>query len=111
MTERDNSNHLMWRGAGQWKIMPEKTLMDQASTLFWLADGGGRLIYVNQAFYRQFGVEGGAAGTSLQELIPRDMAVFFSEKHSRVQSARGALPKSAPFSRAGGKLCSFLVKN
>jgi PAS domain-containing protein len=77
MTERDNLNHLLWKRAGQWKIMPEKTMMDQARTLFWLADGGGRLIYINKAFNRQFGVEGGTAGASLQELIPRDMAVFF----------------------------------
>ena len=67
--------------------MPEKTLMDQARTLFWLADGGGRLIYVNGAFYRQFGVEGGSAGKNLQEMIPRDMAVFFSEKHRRVSQS------------------------
>ncbi len=109
MTERDNSNHLMWKGAGQWKIMPEKTLMDQARTLFWLADGGGRLIYVNSAFYRQFGAEGGFAGQSLQEMIPGDMAVFFSEKHRRVSQSGVAYRKVHHFTRPDGRCRSFLV--
>ena len=64
--------------------MPEKAMMDHARTLFWLADGGGRLIYGNSAFYRQFGGEGGSAGQRGQETIPGDMAVFFAEKHRRV---------------------------
>lgn len=109
MTERDNSKHLMWKGAGPWKIMPEKTLMDQARTLFWLADSGGRLIYVNSAFYRQFGAEGGFVGKSLQEMIPRDMAVFFSEKHRRVSQSGVAYRKVHHFTRPDGKCCSFLV--
>lgn len=109
MTERDNSNQLMWKGAGSWKIMPEKTLMDQARTLFWLADGGGRLIYVNSAFYRQFGAEGGFAGNSLLEMIPRDMAVFFSEKHRRVSQSGVAYRKVHHFTRPDGRCCSFLV--
>jgi PAS domain-containing protein len=101
MTERDNSNHLLWKVARQWKIMPEKTLMDQARTLFWLADGGGRLIYVNGAFYRQFGAEGGSAGKNLQEMIPRDMAVFFFRKTSPGQSIRRPLSKGASFYPSG----------
>jgi PAS domain S-box-containing protein len=109
MTERDNSNHLLWKVARQWKIMPEKTLMDQARTLFWLADGGGRLIYVNGAFYRQFGAEGGSAGKNLQEMIPRDMAVFFSEKHRRVSQSGVPYRKVHHFTRPDGKCCSFLV--
>jgi PAS domain S-box-containing protein len=102
-------NHLLWKGAGQWKIMPEKTMMDQARTLFWLADGGGRLMYVNRAFYRQFGVDGGTAGKSLQELIPRDMAVFFSEKHRRVSQSGLPYRKVHHFTRSDGRCCSFLV--
>jgi PAS domain S-box-containing protein len=109
MTERDNLNHLLWKGAGQWKIMPEKTMMDQARTLFWLADGGGRLMYINKAFYRQFGAEGGAPGKSLQELIPRDMAVFFSEKHRRVSQSGLPYRKVHHFTRSDGGCCSFLV--
>jgi len=109
MTERDNSNHLLWKVARQWKIMPEKTLMDQARTLFWLADGGGRLIYVNGAFCRQFGAEGGSAGKNLQEMIPRDMAVFFSEKHRRVSQSGVPYRKVHHFTRPDGKCCSFLV--
>jgi PAS domain S-box-containing protein len=109
MTERDNLNHLLWKRAGQWKIMPEKTMMDQARTLFWLADGGGRLIYINKAFNRQFGEEGGTAGASLQELIPRDMAVFFSEKHRRVSQSGVPYRKVHHFTRSDGRCCSFLV--
>jgi PAS domain S-box-containing protein len=109
MTERDNLNHLLWKRAGQWKIMPEKTMMDQARTLFWLADGGGRLIYINKAFYRQFGVEGSTADMSLQELIPRDMAVFFSEKHRRVSQSGVPYRKVHHFTRSDGRCCSFLV--
>jgi PAS domain S-box-containing protein len=109
MTERDNSNHLMWKGAGQWKIMPETTWMDQARTLFWLADGGGRLIYVNSAFCLQFGADGGFAGRNLQEMIPRDMAVFFSEKHRRVSQSGMAYRKVHHFTRLDGRCCSFLV--
>jgi len=109
MTERDNLNHLLWKVAGPWKIMPEKTLMDQARTLFWLADGGGRLIYVNSAFSRQFGAEGGLAGKSLQEIIPRDMAVFFSEKHRRVSQSGVPYRKVHHFTQPDGRCCSFLV--
>jgi PAS domain S-box-containing protein len=109
MTERDNSNHLLWKVARQWKIMPEKTLMDQARTLLWLADGGGRLIYINGAFYRQFGAEGGYTGKNLQEMIPRDMAVFFSEKHRRVSQSGVPYRKVHHFTRPDGKCCSFLV--
>lgn len=89
--------------------MPEKTLMDQARTLFWLADGGGRLIYVNGAFNRQFGVEGVPAGKSLQDLIPRDMAVYFSEKHRRVSQSGVPYRKVHHFTRPDGRCCSFLV--
>jgi len=109
MTERDNLNHLLLKGAGPWKTIPEKTMMDQARTLFWLADGGGRLIYVNKAFYRQFGVEGSAAGKSLQELIPRDMAAFFSEKHRRVSQSGVPYRRVHHFTRSDGRCCSFLV--
>jgi PAS domain S-box-containing protein len=109
MRDRDNLNHLLWKGAGQRKIMPEMMMMDQARTLFWLADGGGRLIYGNNAFYRQFGVEGGSVGKSLQELIPKDMAVFFSEKHRRVCQSGVPYRKVHHFTRADGKCCSFLV--
>ena len=109
MTERDNSNHLLWKVARQWKIMPEMTLMDQARTLFWLADGGGRLIYVNGAFDRQFGSEGDSAGKNLQEMIPRDMAVFFSEKHRRVSQSGVPYRKVHHFTRPDGKSCAFLV--
>ena len=109
MTERDNLNHLLWKGAGQWKITPEKTMMDQARTLFWLADGGGRLLYGNSAFYRQFGGDGAIAGNSLQEMIPRDMAVFFSEKHRRVSLSGATYRKVHQFTRPDGRRCSFLV--
>jgi signal transduction histidine kinase len=107
MTERDNLNHLLWKGAGQWKIIPEKAVMDHARTLFWLADGGGRLIYGNNAFYRQF--EGWSAGKSLQEMVPGDMAVFFSEKHRRVSQSGAAYRKVHHFTRPDGRCCSFLV--
>jgi PAS domain S-box-containing protein len=109
MTERDNLNHLLWKTAGQWTIIPEKTMMDQARTLYWLADGGGRLVYGNSAFYRQFGTDAGYAGKSLQELIPRDMAVFFSEKHRRVSQSGVPYRKVHHFTRPDGKCCSFLV--
>jgi PAS domain S-box-containing protein len=109
MTERDNLNHLLWKAAGQWKTIPEKTMMDHARTLCWLADGGGRLIYGNSAFYRQFGAEGGSAGESLQELIPRDMAVFFSEKHRRVSQSGVPYRQVHHFTRPDGGCCSFLV--
>ncbi len=107
MTERDNLNHLLWKGAGQWKIIPEKAVMDHARALFWLADGGGRLIYGNGAFYRQF--EGGSAGKSLPEMVPGDMAVFFSEKHRRVSQSGVAYRKVHHFTRPDGRRCSFLV--
>ncbi len=109
MTERDNLNHLLWRGAGQWKVSPERTMIDQARTLLWLADGGGRLIFGNSAFYRQFGGEGVSAGESMQDMIPRDMAVFFSEKHRRVSLSGVAYQKVHHFTRHDGKCCSFLV--
>lgn len=109
MTERDNLNHLLWKGAGQGKITPEKTMMDQARTLFWLADGGGRVIYGNSAFYRQFRGEGVSAGKGLQDLIPRDMAVFFSQKHRRVSQSGVAYRMIHHFTRTDGKCCSFLV--
>lgn len=83
--------------------------MDHARTLFWLADGGGRLIYVNSAFYRQFGAKAGSTGKSLQEMIPRDMAVFFSEKHRRVSQSGVAYRKVHHFTQPDGKCCSFMV--
>ncbi len=89
--------------------MPEKTMMDQARTLFWLADCGGRLMYVNRAFSRQFGAEAGTADKSFQELIPRDMALFFSEKHRRVSQSGVPYRKVHHFTRSDGRCCSFLV--
>ena len=109
MTERDNLNHLLSKGAGHWKTTPEKAMIDQARTLLWLADGGGRLIYGNSAFYRQFGGEGVSAGMSVQEMIPRDMAVFFSEKHRRVSQSGVAYRKVHHFTWPDGRCCSFLV--
>lgn len=102
-------NYLLNRGAGHWRVLPEKILMDQARTLFWLADEGGRILYANNAFYRQFGVDGAAGGTGAQELIPRDMAVFFSEKHRRVAQSGVPYRKIHHFTRTDGRCCSFLV--
>ena len=102
-------NYLLNKGAGHWRVLPEKILMDQARTLFWLADGGGKILYANNAFYRQFGVEGCAGGSGVQELIPRDMAVFFSEKHRRVAQSGVPYRKIHHFTRTDGPCCSFLV--
>ncbi|HLI92559.1 MAG TPA: ATP-binding protein [Puia sp.] len=96
-------------GAGEWKTVPEKTLMDRASTLFWLADGGGRLIYFNNAFYRQFGVEESPADTKAQEFVPRDMAVFFAEKHRRVAQSGIPYRRVHHFTRTDGRCCSYLI--
>jgi PAS domain S-box-containing protein len=89
--------------------MPEKTLMDHARTLFWLADGGGRLIYANGAFNRQFGGEVGLAGKSAEEMIPGDMAVYFAEKHRRVSQSGTPYRRVHHFTRPDGTYCSFLV--
>jgi signal transduction histidine kinase len=109
MTERENTNQFLWKGAGQWKIIPEKAMMDHARTLFWLADGGGRLIYGNSAFYRQFGGEAGSPGQRGQETIPGDMAAFFAEKHRRVSQSGTPYRKVHHFTKPDGTCCSFLV--
>jgi PAS domain S-box-containing protein len=102
-------NYLLNKGAGHWRVLPEKVLMDQSRTLFWLADGGGRILYANNAFCRQFGVEGDDAGTEAQELVPRDIIVFFSEKHRRVAQSGVPYRKIHHFTRPDGRCCSFQV--
>src|SRR6185312_14887146 len=107
MKERDHLNHLL--GQDAWRILPEKALMNQARTLFWLANGGGRLVYVNDAFCRQFDLDGVDAGGNAQDLVPRDMAVYFSEKHRRVAQSGTPYRKIHHFTRPDGRCCSFLV--
>jgi signal transduction histidine kinase len=109
MQERDNTNHLFGKGASPCGILRETILMEQARTLFWLADGGGRLLFGNSAFYRQFGVEGISGGAAAQEMIPRDMAVFFSIKHRRVGQSGAAYRSVHHFTKPDGAVCSFLV--
>jgi signal transduction histidine kinase len=53
--------------------------------------------------------KGVQAGKNLQEMIPRDMAVFFSEKHRRVSQSGVPYRKVHHFTRPDGKCCSFLV--
>lgn len=110
MNEWDNmKNQLFGAEAGQWKIVPEKTLMEHASTLLWLADTGGRLIYFNNAFYRQFGTGQGSADTEALDLVPRDMAAFFAEKHRRVAQSGVPYRKVHHFTRPDGRCCSYLI--
>jgi PAS domain S-box-containing protein len=97
------------KDAAQWEAPPEKALLDEAHTLFWMADSSGRLIYGNTAFRRQFGVEVNRADNELQEMIPRDMAVFFSEKHRRVRQSGIPYRKIHHFMRPDGGSCCFLV--
>jgi signal transduction histidine kinase len=109
MQERDSWNHLLLRNNGQWGVQPEMTLLDKTHSLFWMTDNCGRLIYANAAFRRQFGEEGDQADNELQEMIPRDMAVFFSEKHRRVRQSGIPYRKIHHFIRPDGYSCCFLV--
>jgi len=108
MQERGNGNHLLLKNSGQWGAPPERTLLDEAHSLFWMTDSCGRLIYGNAAFRRQFGAEGDQADNEMQEMIPRDMAVFFSEKHRRVRQSGVPYRKIHHFIRPDGACC-FLV--
>jgi signal transduction histidine kinase len=109
MQDWDNKYHLLLKGAGACRVIPEMTWMEQARTLFWLADGGGRLLYGNSAFSRQFGAEEVPVNGIMQDLIPREMAVFFSIRHRRVSQSGTAYRKVHHFTKPDGSVCSFLV--
>jgi len=102
-------NHLLLKSTDQWGTPPEKTLLDEAHTLFWMTDSCDRLIYGNIAFRRQFGAEDGYAGNEMQEKIPGDIFAFFWEKHRRVRQSGVPYRKIHPFIRPDGEACCFLV--
>lgn len=106
MAEKDNSQHFWLSSKGLSGVPPEKLLLDQARTLYWMVDETGRLCYGNAAFYRQFGAED---KTRIQEMIPRDMAAFFAIKHRRVRQSGIPYKKVHHFTRPDGNSCCFLV--
>jgi PAS domain S-box-containing protein len=109
MQERNHRNDLLLKDACQRGMPPERRLLDEAHSLFWMADGFGRLIYGNNAFRRQFGAEDDRAGKAIQDFIPRDMAVFFSEKHRRVGHSGVPYRKMHHFDRRDGGSSCYLV--